>query len=332
MDYFVTDLDGRLGVDYTGTFANPTSGTLVWGANDFTPKTFSVVLLRDARSTSDTRLGLTLTNPRSFTDTFGNVIVPASLDSPNQATLLITDADQPATLQFSQSVYQTYENVGAAVVNVTRTGGDGTPVAVAYRTSGGTAAAGGRYAATSGTLSWAAGDSTPKSIVVPILQDNIVEPDQTVELALGQIQGNAVLGDQSTATLLITDDDGGQFFPVLSADASAGPVATTDGKTKGFFTIIRRDRLGNVPNLDLPLTVSYTARGTAANGVEYRFLSGVAIMPAGQDSVRIKVKAINGGGGRQSSVKLTVNPTANYFVNPNAAKAKVKIVLPGTTP
>ena len=333
VQYFVTDLTGRFGADYTSTLTSPTNGFLRWGANDFTPKTFTVALLRDTRAANgNLQVGLSLTAPQPILDANGNTVIPASLGNPNQATLNIVDADQPAVLQFSQDVFQTFEDSGAAVVNVSRTGGSGGAVAVAYNVGGGSAGAGLRYTSTSGMLTWAAGDTTPKSIVIPILQDSAIEPDQTAILSLGQTQGNAVLGPQSTATLLITDDDGGQFFPVLSVDSAAAPVATTDGVTKGLFFVTRRDRLGDLPNLDLPLTVSYSARGTAKNGTEYRFLSGVATIPAGQDSVRIKVKAINGGGDHMSTVKLILNPAANYFVNPDAARAKVKIVLPATAP
>lgn len=76
-----------------------------------------------------------------------------------------------------------------------------------------------------------------------------------------------MLSPQTTATLLLTDDDGGQFLPVLSVDSSLAPRATTDGRTKGVFTITHRDRLGNVPNLGLPLVVGYSARGGALPGV-----------------------------------------------------------------
>lgn len=329
--YVVSDLTARRGVNYADTAANPTTGILTWTANDFTPKTFNVALVRDNLATGNLNISLALTNPQSLFD-FSNppvAIIPASLGSPNQATLTVADVDLPTILQFSQGVYQTFEDSGAVVVTVFRTGGIGTAVAVNYSTGGGSAAANARYTPASGTLSWPAGDSSPRTIVIPILQDNVTEPDQTVDLALGQIRGNALLGPQATSTLLITDDDGGQLFPVLSLDVVAPAVATTDGVVKGFFTITRRDRLGGTANTDLPLTVSYSVRGTAINGQEYRFLSGTAVIPAGADSVRVKVKAINGGGDRMSSVKLTLNGMPDrYYLNSGAMKAKVKIIEP----
>lgn len=145
VQYFVTDGSGRLGVNYANNFASPTNGTLTWSANDFTPKTFTVALLRDGRNAGDVQVNVLLSSPQSLSNSLGNVIIPASLGTPNQATLSIVDADLPSVLQFSQGTYQTFEDRGAAVLNVVRTGGLGNAVAVAYTTGGGTAVPGLRY-------------------------------------------------------------------------------------------------------------------------------------------------------------------------------------------
>jgi hypothetical protein len=55
------------------------------------------------------------------------------------------------------------------VLRVTRTGDTSAAASVAYATANGTATAGADYTATSGTLTWEAGDDAPKDITVPIL-------------------------------------------------------------------------------------------------------------------------------------------------------------------
>jgi hypothetical protein len=77
-------------------------------------------------------------------------------------------------------------------------------VTVAYATADGTATAGSDYTATSGTLTFAPGE-TSKTVAVPIVEDTTVEPDETFTLTLAS-PVNAVLG-QPAATATIKNDD-----------------------------------------------------------------------------------------------------------------------------
>ena len=77
-------------------------------------------------------------------------------------------------------------------------------VTVDYATSDGTATAGEDYAATSGTLTFQAGDTT-KTISVPIVDDAADDGGETFTLTLGNASG-AALGD-AEATGTILDDD-----------------------------------------------------------------------------------------------------------------------------
>ncbi len=87
-------------------------------------------------------------------------------------------------------------------VTLSRAATDG--VTVDYATSDGTATAGTDYAATSGTLTFAAGD-TAKTVSVPVLDDAVDEEDETFTLTLSNASG-ATLGN-ATATGTIVDDD-----------------------------------------------------------------------------------------------------------------------------
>src|SRR5262249_17242548 len=113
---------------------------------------------------------------------------------------------QPGTLQFSVPTYNVSENGGTATITVTRTNGTDGSVSVNHGTTNGRASAGSDYPASSGTLTFAAGE-TSKTFTVPILDDTLVEGNETVNLTLSSPTGGATLGGQGTAVLTIQDND-----------------------------------------------------------------------------------------------------------------------------
>ncbi len=77
-----------------------------------------------------------------------------------------------------------------------------------YTASAGSATAGADFTTTSGTLSWADNDDSSKSFAVTVLNDALVEPNETVLLALSNAGGGAAIDPtRQTATLQIVDDD-----------------------------------------------------------------------------------------------------------------------------
>jgi hypothetical protein len=79
-------------------------------------------------------------------------------------------------------------------------------VTVKYATANGTARAGYDYKSKKGTLSWSAGDSSSKNIVVSIINDRRKESGETFRINLSGITG-ATLGTNKTATITIVDND-----------------------------------------------------------------------------------------------------------------------------
>ncbi|MEG3863450.1 Calx-beta domain-containing protein, partial [Microcoleus sp. herbarium12] len=79
-------------------------------------------------------------------------------------------------------------------------------------------------------VSFASGDTTPKTIFVPIFNDTLVELSETVNLSLGSPTGNASIGTPGTATLTILDNDT-ILVPVaplsLSSSANLAPTGAT---------------------------------------------------------------------------------------------------------
>ncbi len=110
-------------------------------------------------------------------------------------------------IAFSSATYNVKESGVSATITVTRTGGAQGAVQISYATvAGGTAVDGVDYVSTSGTLSWASGDATPKSFSVPIIDNTHGNPNKTINLALSSPTGGAYLNLQSTAVLTIVED------------------------------------------------------------------------------------------------------------------------------
>jgi Ca2+-binding RTX toxin-like protein len=113
------------------------------------------------------------------------------------------------SLQFSAATYSVKED-GTIVtaVTVTRTGSSDGAVSAVVSLSDGTAKfSSGDYSTTPTTVNFAAGDTAPKTIQVPILDDTAYDPGETLTMTLKNPTGGATLGTQSNATLAIVDND-----------------------------------------------------------------------------------------------------------------------------
>lgn len=119
------------------------------------------------------------------------------------------------TVQFSKATYSSGETDGHANITVTRTNTNAA-ASVEYATSDtsggnscdqltGIASSHCDYTATTGTLQFAAGEGS-KTIIVPIIKDNIFEGNENFTLTLSNPSG-AILGSNSTAPVTIIDDD-----------------------------------------------------------------------------------------------------------------------------
>ncbi|WP_051571913.1 fibronectin type III domain-containing protein [Ruminiclostridium cellobioparum] len=159
-------------------------------------------------------------------------------------------APKPGTLAFSSSEYSAAEDGTSAIITVDRTGGSDGSVSVKYATSNGTAAAGSDYAAASGTLTFANGQ-TSNTFTVDIIDDSVYEGDKTVNLTLSNAAGGATLGTPNTAVLTIIDNE-----PAKSVLAHNVP-----GNTKSFYSLMEGYGAGNRETLN----VKITSTGTNSN-------------------------------------------------------------------
>ena len=118
------------------------------------------------------------------------------------ATGTITDDDPPPTLAVADTTAA--ESAGRIDFTVTLMGATALPASVAWATSPGTADAGDDYTTSSGSLSFAPGE-TSMSFSVPVVSDALYEGSETFTVTLSG-STNATLS-VATATGTITDDD-----------------------------------------------------------------------------------------------------------------------------
>ncbi len=176
----------------------------------------------------------------------------------------------PATplpvLQFEVPSYRIAESGGSLCMQVTRMGASAGAVSVDFATADGVAKAGSDYSAVSGTLTWADGDMAPKTIQVPILDDNALEIDRDFSVMLSNAAGGAVIGANSRALGAILNDD-------LNEVAFASPSYTL-AENAGTVTIAV-NRTGNGVG---PASICVWTRpgGTAVAGADYVAISNAA--------------------------------------------------------
>jgi azurin len=175
------------GSDYTAK-----ASTLTFTAGGSLSQTITVPITNDTTGENNEAFSIVLSAPAPAGVVLGN---------PSATIVTIPANDVVAFTTTSVSVAETS---ATATFTVKLNGASTQSVAVNYATSNGTATAGADYTAKSGTLLFAAGETT-KTFTVPITNDLDPESSETVNLTLTN-PVNASLGT-STATLTILAND-----------------------------------------------------------------------------------------------------------------------------
>ncbi len=187
VDYATTGGTATPNFDYQQVFPNSRSVFIPAGASS---GTLSIRIFPDLQVEPDETVIVSLLGA------FNATVAVA------QGTGTIVNDDGPGKLKFSGPTFSVTEDAGSAVITVSRIDGATGSVSVDYATSNGTATAGSDYTATSGTLLFEQGE-TSKTFSIPIVNDNLLEVDETVNLTLSNPGGGATLPAPVTATLTL---------------------------------------------------------------------------------------------------------------------------------
>jgi uncharacterized repeat protein (TIGR01451 family)/uncharacterized delta-60 repeat protein len=297
VNYSTTNSLATNGIATAGVDYIPTSGVLTFN-NGETFKTFTVPIIDNSIVDGDRTFGITISN----------------VQPPSAAQLLtkfatVTILDNDVGFFFTNSVLSTLES-SSLLVTVVRTNGSPTGTnSVAYSTSDGTATAGFDYTATGGLLTFTNGE-TIKTFVVPILQDTLVEGDETFTISLASQDPTAQILSPSNTLVTIIDDDAG-------FNLSSPAYSVNEGGVRATITVLRTGILTNT------VSVSFaTSNGTATAGSDYFPTNGTLVFTNGEVSHVFTVQVIDDTilEGDETVLIRLFNPTGQAgLLNPSAA-------------
>jgi acetyl esterase/lipase len=227
-----------------------------------TSKKFFVDIINDSAVESDESFTVQLSAPSNATL------------STSTATVTIVDDDQaPSTassIGFDPVVYTVSESGGTIALTVRRTGAT-TASSVAFTTVSESASAGTDFVATSGTLTFAAGE-TVKTIVVTILNDGAAESSETFGVQLSS-PSNATLV-QSAARVTISDDDQPATYRF-----SPSAYEVPEGAGSVTLTVVREGNTAGSSSVEWATCCSWSA---AQSGSDYAGATGTLTFAPGE--------------------------------------------------
>jgi Ca2+-binding RTX toxin-like protein len=275
-----------------------------------TSQTITIPIVDDNLFESNETVNLTLSNP-----TGGAILGPQQT-----AILTIVDNDPQPTISISPATLSQNEgNSGttAFVFTVSLSNPSTTAITVNYVTANGTATAGLDYVANSGTLTFAAGETT-KQITVLVNGDTTFEPDETFTVSLSS-PSNATLGTTTSSTAAILNDDVALQPGILafsaatfSVNENGTPVTTITivrtGGSDGIVSATLTPTNGTASTADYnssPITVNFTA-GQTSQTVTIPVVDDTIF--EGNETVNLTLSNPTGGAtlGTQTSATLTI--------------------------
>ncbi|HET7294795.1 MAG TPA: Calx-beta domain-containing protein, partial [Vicinamibacteria bacterium] len=161
-----------------------------------------------------------------------------NLGPPSGATLndglavgtIVNDDGPPPTLSIND--VSVLEDAGTATFTMTASPAPAQTVTVSFATQDGTAVVDSDYQAASGTLTFAAGQ-TSRPITVIILDDEVIEPNETFTVNLSS-PDNAVISDPSGVGTITNDDARWGVTPIFSGIPDiSGPAGYVAGDLDG---------------------------------------------------------------------------------------------------
>ena len=230
-----------------------------------------------------------------------------------QSEITILDDDQ---ILISINDVSVDEDAGSAQLTVSLDQPIGASVTVSYNTSALTATAGTDYLESSGTITFNANETT-KTITIDIIDNDLVEADETLLVSLSQIESVANLGfadDQGIIT--IHDDD--------QAAISIDDISVNEDAGTATLTVTMNQQI------DTTVTVDFeTQNGSALNDADYASTSGTLTFNPGETTQTIHLTILEDNLNEQPEsffVNLTNLQSNGFDVNLADDQAEVTIL------
>ena len=305
-------------VDYTTANGTATAGS------DYTTKSGTATI--SAGSTS-TVIAVSTTNDSSAE---GSETLLLNLSNPSNAT--ISDSQGEGTIQdndapsISIADVTADENDGTVTVSVSLTGLSDSDTDVDYATAGSTATSGTDFTATSGTLTWTAGQTGNKSFTVTLADDSLDEDDETFVVNLSNAANGSI--SDSQATITITDNDA---TPTITLSTNSNSIAEGENATLTATT-------SAVSGRDITVNLGYTGATSESNEpasitISAGNLTGTATLSATDDDIdeddenlTVSISSVTNGtesGTQQAVITITDNDTAGITVNQTSGSTAV---------
>lgn len=228
-------------------------------------------------------------------------IIPDRSDIENTPLKIqLTVGEGAGALAFTDAEVTVQEDAGTATLSVTRAAGATGAVSIDYTTKDGTALDGVNYTATSGTLTWANGESGAKSIVIPLIDVPAIEPIKTFGIRLSNPQGGILLPSPRLATVII-EDAAENTPPVITWQAPTETLTIESLSTALFFNGVVND--DGIPH---PLTLTWeqiSGPGTATFDDPTVAATSATFSAEGEYVLRLTAN----DGALTDSVEITVN-------------------------
>jgi hypothetical protein len=217
-----------------------------------------------------------------------------------------------AMLNLSAAAY-TAASAGATIT-LNRSADTTAAVTVAYATADGTATAGTNYTATSGTMSWGAGDVAAKTVMVPVNSGGFTG-SKTFKLTLSNPSSGAQLGTPASATVMINGTMPASTGTLALSSATYSPTLAS-GQT---ISVARSGGSAGAASVHYA-----TASGTAMAGTDYTAASGTLNWGAGDAAAKtFSIPIASGGAGGKSFTVTLSQATGAQLGTPATATISI---------
>ncbi|MEP2279762.1 Calx-beta domain-containing protein, partial [Maribacter sp.] len=308
LDYEITDISTTNGDDYTLNTAPLATGSLTFSGVNNEVRSVQINVVGDDFIENDEDLRITISNPSSDTDpTVSSKISITNADA--IGTITNDDGGTIDVTGFTEDEFNVTTNFDISYTGKPINGG----FTATYEITDVTTTTGNDYTFSSqtGTLNFSGAATEVLQVPVDIIQDALIEGDESLRLTITSISPNTITASNPTAIGTITDinhlptavDDS---FVVFQNQASAD-ITILDNDDYGFDGPASTNAL-QIVNNPINGTVTLRNNGTPSDATDDYFEYQPSASFNGNDSFRYKIVDSNGSED-EAVVNIFVNDT-----------------------